>query len=139
MLYPLSYEGGDSLMNVWRGKFYAKLGRSHVRFLSRASRACLSISSSTLFALATPSAAAEKHAVLVDRTATGEIEHRTGAEGAIGSAKPTDQRSDFIDLAEAAHGDLRQHEINMLLRHLFEHGGLDGGGCHAVDAYSGLS
>ena len=23
MLYPLSYEGGDSMMNLWRGKFYA--------------------------------------------------------------------------------------------------------------------
>src|SRR5258708_9121998 len=56
----------------------------------------------------------------VSCAATGKVEDRAGGEGAILGAGPADGGGDFLDQAEAAHGNLGQHVVDVLLRDLVE-------------------
>src|SRR5471032_2206388 len=67
-----------------------------------------------------------------------EVEHGAGGERALLAAEPRDEGGDLFDLAEASHGDLGEHEVDVRLRHLREHAGLHRRGRHAVHSYAGL-
>src|SRR5438128_1425189 len=56
----------------------------------------------------------------VCRAPAGEVENRPGRERTLLGAKPRHERSDLIDLSEASHGDLREHELHVLVAHLVE-------------------
>src|SRR5205814_7520142 len=47
-----------------------------------------------------------------------EVEHRSGGKRAFLGAQPGDHCSDLLDLAEASHGDLGEHELDVRLGHL---------------------
>src|SRR5262249_2402586 len=76
-------------------------------------------------------------AMSVRRPAAGDVEHRAGRERAVLGSEPAHQRGDLVDRDEAAHRDLREHVIDVLLLHLVEYRGLRRGGCHAVDEHTG--
>src|SRR5262249_62280358 len=78
-------------------------------------------------------------AMSVRRPAAGDVEHRAGRERAVLRPQPAHQRGDLVDRDEAAHRDLREHVVDVLLRHLVEYRGLRGGGRHAIDENTCLS
>jgi len=55
-----------------------------------------------------------------------------GAEGAVFGAEPGDECGGFLGLAEAAHGDLGKHIVDVRLGDLFEDVGDDDRGGDAV-------
>src|SRR5215831_15637385 len=71
-------------------------------------------------------------AMSVSRPAAGDVEHRASRERAVLRREPAYQRSDLVDGDEAAHRDLREHVIDVLLLHLVEYRGLRGGRRDAV-------
>ena len=64
--------------------------------------------------------------------ATREVEHGASAEAAFVRGEPCCQRRDLLRPAEAAHRAFRDHDADVLLRHLPEQGRLDRGRCHRV-------
>src|SRR6476660_6920758 len=74
----------------------------------------------------------------VRRAAAGNVEHTAGGKTAFLARQPTDQRCNLFDLAEAPGGNLRQHEVDMVLRHLCEQRRTDRCRCNAVHADVGV-
>jgi hypothetical protein len=70
----------------------------------------------------------------VSRAAARKYRTPHPSEAAILAGEPRDQRGDLLGLAEPAHRDLRQHEIDVLRRHLVEHARAHRRRRHAVDA-----
>src|SRR5487761_76208 len=64
----------------------------------------------------------------VGGAAAGDVESRGGGEGALLAGQPADQRRHLVDLAQAAHGDLRLHVIDLRLGKLGEDGALESRG-----------
>src|SRR5487761_171188 len=73
----------------------------------------------------------------VGGAAAGDVESRGGGEGALLAGQPADQRRHLVDLAQAAHGELRLHVIDLRLGKLGEDGALESRGGDAVDAHAG--
>ena len=71
--------------------------------------------------------------VSIRRPPAGNVEHRAGRERAIFRRQPRHHRREFFHQHEAALRNFRQHEVDMLLRHLVEDRGLGGGRGHGVD------
>src|SRR5215470_3809052 len=77
-------------------------------------------------------------AMSVRRPSSRYIEHPSGRERAVLRREPADQRRDLVDRHEAAHRDLREHVIDVVLLHLIEYRRLRGGGRDAVYEHPGL-
>src|SRR6185503_7128983 len=69
----------------------------------------------------------------IGRPSAGNIEHRAGRERAVGRGAEGGERRDLLDGHEAAARDFRQHEVDVLLRHLVEDCGLGRRRGDAVD------
>ena len=76
--------------------------------------------------------------MLVSRSSAREIKYTTGGEGAVFGAEPSDHGGGFFHFAETAHGDLREHVVDVLLGALFQDVRDDDGGGDAVHADVGL-
>src|SRR3954454_4950216 len=69
----------------------------------------------------------------VGRASTRGIKHTAGRERALLARHPTNQRGYLVHLSKAPHRDFREHEVDMLLGHLVEDGGMNrrrGDGIH---------
>jgi hypothetical protein len=74
---------------------------------------------------------------LIYRPPARNIEHRAGRERAILRREPRDHRRELFDVDETVHWNLRQHVVDMLLRHLAEHFGLGRRRRDAIDQHAG--
>src|SRR5690349_7880982 len=74
----------------------------------------------------------------VGRAAAGNVEHAASGEAALLARQPADQRCNLIDLTKTSERNLRQHEVDMLLRHLREQRRADRCRCDAVYPDVGL-
>ena len=72
-------------------------------------------------------------AISIGRPAAGNVEHRAGRERAVFRRQPCHHRREFFDQDEARLRNLRQHEVDVLLRHLVEDRGLRRRRRHRVD------
>src|SRR5688500_7605426 len=63
----------------------------------------------------------------VGRSSARQIENGTGRERTLFRREPAYERRDLVDGAEAGHRDLRQHEVDVLLRDLIEDRSAHGG------------
>src|SRR6187402_1474641 len=62
--------------------------------------------------------------ISIRRPAAGNVEHRAGRECTILRCQPGDHRREFFHQHKPCLRYLRQHEVNVLLRHLVEDRGL---------------
>src|SRR3954463_13975892 len=58
--------------------------------------------------------------ILVDGTPSRDVEHSAGCERTVLGRQPRDHGGRFAHEQEPVHGDLREHEVDMLLLHLVE-------------------
>src|SRR5687767_13774403 len=69
----------------------------------------------------------------IRRPAAADVEHGTGGKRVLFGDEPRRQRGELIDLQEASARDLREHPVEVRLRHLLEDAGLGGRRGDAVD------
>src|SRR5258706_4745804 len=78
-------------------------------------------------------------AMSVGRPSARDIEYRARRKRTILGGEPAYERGDLLHGDEAAHGDFREHIVDVLLGHLVEDRGLRRGGGDTADEDTGLS
>src|SRR5690348_24549 len=73
----------------------------------------------------------------VRRAAAGDVEYRAGRKRAFVRAQPGDERRYLVRLPHSAHRNLRDHVLEVRLRHLLQHRSRDHGRSYAVDEDAG--
>jgi len=70
---------------------------------------------------------------------TGDVKHSACREAAFIAREPSDQCCNLICLSKAPHWDLGEHEVDVILGHLIEDGGFNGGWRHTSDFVSPIT